>query len=145
VSVDSTTWAALAFVLAAIGAGWTYVSFQRHGLAAGVRGAAWTLLPIALWLTGTLRLAGDIAGDVGHWASRLVFSPAVWAGVILAGLSVVLFGASSAMRGRGVGVREGGRVPRSERKQVGPAKPGAPVVDAMDADVAAILRKHGIS
>lgn len=142
--MDSTTWAALAFVLAAVGAGWTWRSFQKYGLASGVRGAAWTLVPLALWLTGTLELAGDIAGDVTDWASGLVFSPAVWLGIILAGLAVVLFGASSVMKTRGLGTR--GRVAApAPSKQVAATRPTEPVLEGIDDDVAAILRKHGIS
>jgi hypothetical protein len=64
---------------------------------------AWSLLPAAAGLTGTLRLLWQIADLVVNWAARLVFSPVVWLGISLAGVSVVLFGVSAAMRSRGVG------------------------------------------
>ncbi len=154
-SLDSTTWAALAFVLAALGAGWTYVSFQRRGITAGVRGIAWTLLPVAAWLTGTLELAGDIVADVGHWASRLVFSPVVWIGIVLAGISVVLLGATSLVRRRAVGPAAGGedagalaqertRASRKRPAEVG-SRPAPDAGTGLDDDVSEILRKHGIS
>jgi hypothetical protein len=139
VSLDSTTWAALALLLTAAGATYTYLAWRRRGVAAGVRGTAWTLVPVAAWLTGTLRLAGNVLDDVTSWAAHLVFHPTTWLGVALAGVSVVLFGASATMRRRGIGTRE--RQPRAERKQV-----TAPRRDRLvDDDVSAILKKHGIS
>jgi hypothetical protein len=155
--LDSATWAALALVLTAVGAAYTYVSWRRRGPAAGVRGLAWTMVPIAAWLTGTLRLAGQIADAVTSWAARLVFSPVVWLGVVVAGVSVVLFGASETMRRRGIGTR--GRPPRDrsrkkrglegrQSKQVAaPAgRQAAPSMGTDDdlADIEAILKKHGI-
>lgn len=148
-SLDSTTWAALALVLAACGAGYTYVAYRRDGFAGGVRGAAWTLLPIAAWLTGTLQLAGNVVDDVTSWAAHLVFSPATWLGVILAGVSVVLFGASSVMKKREIGTRQR---PVKEKKQQQLDAPGAAPTrkqvqqeKLVDDDIAAILKKHGIS
>ncbi len=138
-SLDSTTWAALALLLTAGGATYSYVTWRRRGAAAGVRGVAWTLIPVAAWLTGTLRLAGNVLDDVTSWAARLVFNPTTWLGIVLAGVSVVLFGASSVMRRRSLGTRE--REPRTERKQV-----EAPRQERLvDDDVSAILKKHGIS
>src|SRR4051794_24444750 len=115
VTIDSTTWAALALVLTILGAALSWLAWRRRGLAAGVRGLAWTLVPVAAWLTGTLKLAVEIVNDVTHWASRLVFSPSVWLGVIVAGGSAVLFVASGMMRSRGIGVR-GKAAERATRK-----------------------------
>lgn len=145
--LDSTTWAALALVLAACGAGYTYVSYRRDGIAGGVRGTAWTLVPIAAWLTGTLRLAGNVLADVTSWAARLVFNPFTWLGIILAGVSVVLFGASSVMKRREIGTRSR----PAKQKQLDAPRTQAPSVQAprqeqlVDDDIAAILKKHGIS
>jgi hypothetical protein len=157
VTIDSTTWAALALTLTIIGAALSWVVLRRRGLAAGVRGLAWTLVPIAAWLTGTLKLAVNVVNDVGSWASRLVFSPVVWMGVVVAGASAGLFVVSGLMRSRGIGVR--GKPaqemsPRATRKAERlQAKGVAPVnsrkakhVDDLDdmADIEAILKKHGI-
>ncbi len=157
VSIDSTTWAALALVLTAIGAALTWVAWRRRGAAAGIRGLAWTLVPVALWLTGTLKLAANIVDEVASWATRLVFSPAVWLGIIVAGVVVVLWVVSGLMRARGIGVRDkaaqrapgvtgpdaaapvaAGKSPRKPAKKVHP--------DDLDdlADIEAILKKHGI-
>src|SRR4051795_515275 len=105
VTIDSTTWAALALTLTIIGAALSWMAWRRRGLAAGVRGLAWTLVPVAAWLTGTLKLAVNIVDDVVGWASRLVFSPTVWLGIIVAGTSAGLFVVSGLMRRRGIGVR----------------------------------------
>jgi hypothetical protein len=145
VPLDSTTWAALALVLAACGAGYTYVAYRRDGIAGGVRGTAWTLLPVAAWLTGTLRLAGNVVDDVTAWAARLVFNPFTWLGIILAGVSVVLFGASSVMKRREIGTR-----PRpakdKQTKQLADPRTKAPKQEQLvEDDIAAILKKHGIS
>jgi len=152
VTLDSTTWAALALVLTVLGAGYSWVAFRRHGLAAGLRGLAWTLIPIAAWLTGTLRLAADILNAVMDWAARLVFSPAVWLGVIVAGAAAVLWVASGVMRARGIGVR--GKAPEvrsTEAKEVPATKGGKQAkqkaknddIEDMD-DIEAILKRHGI-
>jgi hypothetical protein len=139
-TIDSTTWAALALVLTIIGAALSWVAWQRRGLAAGVRGLAWTLVPIAAWLTGTLKLAVNIIDDVTHWASRLVFSPSVWLGVIVAGASAVLFVASGLMRKR---VRPKAAAPAVTGTSTRQPKKRDDDLDDM-ADIEAILKKHGI-
>ena len=98
VTIDSTTWAALALTLTIIGGALSWVAWRRRGLAAGLRGLAWTLVPVAAWLTGTLKLAVNIINDVGDWATKLVFSPAVWIGIIVAGGSAALFVISGQLR-----------------------------------------------
>src|SRR5262245_56639253 len=82
---------------------WTWFAFRRRGLAAGLRGAAFTLLPAAAFLTGTLTMFTEIGGAVTDWATHLVLSPTVWLGVILAGVSVVLFVVSGVLRSRQLG------------------------------------------
>lgn len=148
--LQSATWTALALVLTVIGAAYTYGAWHRRGVAAGVRGLAWTLLPLAAWLTGTLRLAGRIVDAVTSWAASLVFNPFTWLGILVAGVSVVLFGASAAMRRRGIGARAGtprrpAVKPSRDPRLAAPARQkGAPAVDDLS-DIEAILRKHGIS
>lgn len=147
VTIDSTTWAALALVLTILGAAYSWVAWRRRGLAAGLRGLAWTLIPIAAWLTGTLRLAANILNDVIDWAARLVFSPTVWLGVIVAGVAAVLWVISGVLRARGIGVRGRARddgppqVPSGARTK--PARARASNDDDMD-EIEAILKKHGI-
>ncbi|GAB3665740.1 hypothetical protein GCM10027596_32210 [Nocardioides korecus] len=166
VTLDSTTWTALALVLTLIGAAVTVLAWRRRGPASATRALAWTLVPVAAWLTGTLRLVVAVVEDVATWASRLAFSPTVWAGVVVAGVSVVLWWVSGRMLARGIGVRAvGGRgersvgaaggAPATGRRATEPTSPkrggrtggrkddGLGDVEGMD-DIEAILRKHGI-
>ncbi|HET8603564.1 MAG TPA: hypothetical protein VFM09_06525 [Marmoricola sp.] len=154
---DFVTWGAVAIALTALGGMLSWRAWRRRGAAAGLRGLAWSILPVAAWLTGTLRLAAQVAGDVADWAVRLVFSPVVWLGVALAGVAVALFVVSGAMRARGRGVRSrptgtppaaglpGQRRGGASLEQKSGQKSGQDSgLEDMD-DIEAILRKHGIS
>lgn len=152
-SIDSSTWQAVGLTLSVVGLVLSALLWKRRGAAAGLRAVAWSLLPAAAGLTGTLRLVWDIGDSVVGWATRLVFSPVVWAGIVLAGVAVVLFGISGAMRARGlggsaraagsaksVGASGGERaLPATRSRKAEPAAQD----DDMD-DIEAILRKHGI-
>lgn len=148
--MDDVTWGALTLTLTLIGATWTWFAFRRRGLASGLRGAGLTLLPAAAWLTGTLEMFTEIGGSVADWATHLVFSPLVWAGIMLAGLSVLLLGTSSALRRRGRGgapqvEASGGTTPRERPALGGSPQRGAPAIDDDLADIEAILKKRGIT
>jgi hypothetical protein len=153
--MDEAAWGALALTLTLLGGLYTYVAYQRRGLTAALRGASLTLLPVAAWLTGVLKLLTEVGDAVGDWAVRLAFSPSLWAGVALAGLSVVLFVVSGFLANRGVGSEprpaKTPKTPKAGRKAIAPsdARPAAPVVDdGVDAEMAeieAILRKRGIT
>ena len=147
--MDDVTWGALTLTLTLLGGIWTWLAYRRRGLAAGLRGAAFTLLPAAAWLTGTMEMFTEIGGSVADWATHLAFSPLVWAGVVLTGLSVVLFGVSGALRERGLGVKGSGTGPvgrAAERPALGrPGRPAAPPLDDDMADIEALLRKRGIT
>ena len=101
--MDEAAWGALALTLTLLGGLYTWVSYQRRGLAAGVRGAGLTLLPVAAWLTGVLELLTEIGGAIGDWAVDLAFSPTMWLGTALGGLAVVLLVVSGVLAKRGVG------------------------------------------
>ena len=117
---DSAAWGALAFAVSTLLGVVTFFRWRARGLAAGLRGAGWTLLPVAAWLTGVLELAFDVADSVGRWAVHLVFSPVVWLGIVLAGVSVVLFGAAAMVAGRG----------GSGHRNVGRAAPPPPLFES---------------
>ena len=146
--LDNVTWQALGAVLTVVGLAISALVWARRGPAAGLRGAAWSLLPLAAALTGTLRLVGEIAESVVRWATRLVLSPTVWLGIAVAGLSLVLFVVSALLRRRAPGAVavDGARAPRGQvtRGPSGPAASAeAPADDGMD-EIEAILRRHGI-
>jgi hypothetical protein len=143
VGYDFVTWGAFACVLSALGGVLSWLAWRRRGLAAAIRGLGWSVLPIAAWLTGTLHLVANLAGDVAHWAVGLVLSPVVWLGIVLAGVAVVLFGVSGAMRARGIGTREK-RAQLPPQQQARKATTPDTGMDGMD-DIEAILKKHGIS
>ena len=109
--MDDVTWGALTLTLTAIGGFYTWWAYKNRGATPAMRGLAFTLLPAAAWLTGTLQMFTEIADAVTDWAVHLAFSPKVWLGVIVAGMSVALFFVSGFLRDRGLG----GGTPRKTR------------------------------
>jgi hypothetical protein len=99
-SFEQIAWLPLCAGLTAVGVALSWMAFRRRGAAAGLRAAAWSLLPIAAYLTGALRTLWNIGSAVVGFVTGLVLSPMVWAGVVLAGLSALLFLVSGALRGR---------------------------------------------
>src|SRR5215217_2882169 len=133
--MDDASWAALALSLTVLGAIWTWLSFRRRGLASGLRALAFTLLPTAAYLTRTLRLLTRIAEAVADWAASLVFNPVVWSGVVVAGISAVLFVVSGALRSRELA--KGGRSASARRSRELPrpdssGRKGTPAVSGDD-------------
>ncbi|MCW2901504.1 MAG: hypothetical protein JWO67_3769 [Streptosporangiaceae bacterium] len=117
---------------------------RRRGLASGMRGVAWSLVPMAAYLTGFTA-----------WAADLVFSPVKWAGAGILGLAFVLYLVSGVMLRRGAGDpgrvrRPGARKAVAERSGSSTAKPSVEQPQARDvdpdlADIENILRRRGIS
>jgi hypothetical protein len=153
-SIDSSTWQALGLLLTLLGLMVSFVVWRTRGTVAGLRAVAWSLLPAAAGLTGTLKLIWQIGDNIVSWAVHLVFSPIVWLGIVTAGVSLMLFAITAAMRARGLGGagkdadKDGGGKELSAKRSSKPARSSgksvAPVDDDM-ADIEAILRKHGIS
>jgi hypothetical protein len=141
--VDDVTWAALTLTLTLLGGIWTWFSFRRRGLASGLRAAAFTLLPLAAYLTKTLRMFTRIAEAIADWAASLVLNPLVWVGFVLFGISGSLFVLAGILRARQGGTRPvKGRTADPELPSG--RKAAAPVDDDM-AEIEALLRKRGIS
>jgi hypothetical protein len=137
--VDDVAWGALALSLTLLGGIWTWFAYRRRGFAAGLRGAAFTLLPLAAYLTKTLQMLGEVGDAVADWATSLVFSPQVWLGIVIAGIAGVLFVVSGWLAGR----RDD--TPKQVRGKKTEAVEGSAIVDDDMADIEAILRKRGIS
>jgi heme exporter protein D len=146
--VDAVTWQALGLALTVVGLLASVVVWRRRGATSGLRAVAWSLLPLAAGLTGVLRLFWQIGVDIAAWAVRVVLSPIVWLGVVVAGVSLVLFVVTGVLRAKGVG-RRSRREPAARKPEV--TSTGAPAAtspaDEDDdlADVQAILKRHGIS
>lgn len=141
-ALDSATWLALGLVLTLLGLGLSTVVWVRKGPARGLRAVAWSLLPLAAALTGVLRLVGQVGEAVTTWAVRLVLSPVVWLGIVLAGVSLVLFVVSGWL-----GRRQARRAPAAQQRTTAPTREvgrGSTGDQELD-DIDALLRRHGIS
>ena len=88
---SSIFWLPVCALLSGIGLGLTYYFGRRRGRRAMLRGAAWSLIPIAIYLTGSIQLFWKIGDAIGKYASAFVFSPVKWAGIGVVGLIVLLF------------------------------------------------------
>ncbi len=149
--MDEVTWAALTLTLTALGGFYTWWAYRHRGATAAVRGLALTLLPGAAYLTGTLQMFTEIAQSVADWATHLVFSPKVWLGLILAGISVALLVVTGMVRRRSAGSPSASSAPETGPRPTKalPASGGskAPLLDddGLDAEIADILKRRGIS
>lgn len=134
----------------------TWLVGRRRGAAAVMRGIAWSLVPIAAYLTGLIEVAWKLGAAVATWALQLVFSPLVWAGIIVAGLCAVLFVVSGVLRRRGLAGagraagqavepgRDAGKELDRQPSGAKATKQGATADDDF-AEIEDILRRRGIS
>ena len=151
--LDNATWQALGLTVTLLGLVVTALVWRRRGPVSGLRALAWSLLPLAAGLTGVLRLAWDIADRVVEWVVHLIFSPVVWLGVVVAGISATLFVLSGILRRRSTPTGSGSKQARAKQPKRAGALPatGRPPAAAPGggdddlADIEALLRKHGIS
>jgi hypothetical protein len=168
---NSIAWFPICVGLTAIGLVLSWFAFRRRGLRSGIRGVAWSLIPLALYLTGSILLVGRIGSAIVQFASAFVFSPKTYAGVILLALALVIFVVSGGIpllssrkrRARKKELKQqgasGGERPAATGSgnravaQVGAAKPakqprsgkGGSDDDGLDDDVMEILRRRGIN
>lgn len=147
--MDNPSWGALALALTVLAGIWTWYAYRRRGLASGMRGLAITLLPIAAYLTHTLRLLGRIGSAIGSWATGFIFNPAVWVGVAMGGVAVVLFVVAGQLPGGSKAAKpaKGSAQPQAKAVASRTSQSGAPALGGDDdlSDIQAILKKHGIS
>jgi hypothetical protein len=135
-------WLPLCAGLTVLGLAGSWLAWRRRGAAAGLRGMAWSLIPVALYLIGAISLVWEVAIAVTGFAAGFVLSLAVWAGVATVGLIVVLFLTSGLLR------RRAGRRPQ---RAVAPAAgtaavPAGAAGDDDDlAEVEELLRQRGIT
>jgi len=97
---NSIAWLPLCAGLTGLGLVLSYLVGRKRGLRSFARGAAWSLLPIAAYLTGSIEMFWKIGSAIGTFASSFVISPKVWSGIAVAGAAAVLFVASGGRRRR---------------------------------------------
>ncbi|MBO3752294.1 cellulose synthase [Streptosporangiaceae bacterium NEAU-GS5] len=152
-SFDQIAWLPLCAGVTAVGIALSYLAFRRRGMSAGMRTLAWALLPLAAYLTGVVRTLWNIGSSLVSFVTGLVLSPAVWAGIVIGGVSVLLFFASGVMRGRALSRSRGGEPGKPAKapaavsdgagqKTVEKAKPAA---SDDFADIEDILKRRGIN
>jgi hypothetical protein len=130
------------------------IAWRRLGPRSGMRGIAWSLLPIVAYLTGTLRLVGGFVSSIVHFSSSFAFSTKAWLGIALAGVAVLFFLISGGMPWLQWGKRSrerkakraatgGAQVPATTSRSA-QAVPPAQADEGLDSDIEEILRKRGI-
>lgn len=164
---DQIAWLPLCAGVTIAGLVLSFLTFRRRGAAAGMRVAAWALLPVAAYLTGALQALWTIGTTVVGFVTSLIFNPVVWSGVAVTGLAVVLFVVSGFMRGRKLRLAQGGKPGKGAEaptapqqrpvagQKAGPAAgqpAGKPAVAAAKknndddfSDIEDILKRRGIS
>ncbi|MEV6978180.1 hypothetical protein [Kitasatospora sp. NPDC093806] len=160
--------AAVSFALTAAGLAVAGLRARRRRLRSATRWLAVALLPAGLYLTGLFPVARTIGGELADWATKLVFDPRVWTGIVLLAVSAGLLVATR-WAGRRGAVTDGGTRPAAtgpgparpalsgtpgaaqapkpakDAKPAGPAKKGKSDDGLGDfADIEEILRRRGI-
>jgi hypothetical protein len=88
---NSIAWLPLCAGLTGLGLVASWFAYRRRGLGSGLRGVAWSLLPLAIYLTGSIEMFWKIGTAIGDFAASFVLSPKVWSGVGVAALAALLF------------------------------------------------------
>lgn len=149
---NQIAWFPLCAGLTGLGLVLSWFVFRRRGLRAGLRGVAWSLLPLAAYLTGAIEMIWKMGVAIGDFASSFVFSPEKWAGIAVTGVAIVAFVVSGMMRGRtakDVKGKDGpAGAPAAKKSQAIAARSSqAPSVSDDDdfSEIEKILRNRGIS
>jgi hypothetical protein len=136
--------------LALLGVIATGIAWRRGNKGRVIQGIGIALAPIALYFSGLLRLLWDAIVAFGTWASKIILSPAVWFGLSLLGLCVVLWvvGGLIARRSRNAKSKA---VSTEATANALPAKKGTrkaqqsqPPIDEEMAEIEALLKSRGI-
>jgi cytochrome c oxidase assembly factor CtaG len=129
-------------------------AWRAKGWRSGMRGIAWSLLPVVMYLTGAIRLVGRLGSAIVVFAGNFVFSPKTWLGVILFFVAAALFLATGGIplvqRGRKRQKRREARQRSGETAAAPSQIPAAPAESHLPqpdddlGDVEEILRRRGI-
>ncbi len=138
----------LTIVLTVLAGGGTFLAWRAGRRRRAVRGAALTVLPVALLFTGTLTLLMRWFDATVDWAGGFVFRPTVWIGLILFVVALVTWllagrlAPDPARTPRTVDGAKRGRLPQTKTTTQAPE---AAPIDPDLAEIEAILRDRGIS
>jgi hypothetical protein len=156
-SVWTSIGGAVCVAVAAVGLVMSWLIWRKNGASRGIRAVAWSLLPLAAYLTGAVLLLGRIVQAIVRFAGSFVFSPKSWAGVIVVGVAAVLFLVSGGLplvnwrksRERRKLAAANGKPGDGSQAAVAPAKrkaaaPGQSSADDDLGDIQEILRRRGI-
>jgi hypothetical protein len=113
-------WLPLCGGLTGLGLVLSWFAFRRRGFTAGLRGVAWSLLPLAAYLTGAIEMIWKIGVAIGDFGTSFIFSPEKWAGVVVTVVALVAFVASGMLRRR-----RPGKEPKAKDGKPGAARDGA--------------------
>jgi len=153
------TWTSIAtgttcLIVTIVGLILSFLAWRKKGFRSGIRGIAWSLLPLAMYLTGAIGLVGRIGEAIVRFGTSFVFSPKAWLGVIFVGISAGLFLISGGIplfqRGRKRERRRHADQKQQQKRQQGTASVPAvgsgstPAGDDDLSDVEEILRRRGI-
>jgi hypothetical protein len=124
---SSDFWLALCASLTGLGLVLTVLLGRRRSVRSMLHGAAWSLIPIAAYLTGSTLMLWRIGAAIGAWASAFVFSTQRWAGIAVAGLIVLLFavGGGRLRRRQARAKRQESRERKLQASQAAAGAPGA--------------------
>ena len=78
-------WLPLCAGLTGLGLVLSYLAGRKRGMRSMFRGAAWSLLPLAAYLTGAIEMIWRMGAAIGDFATSFVWSPRVWSGLAVAG------------------------------------------------------------
>jgi len=145
--------------LTLIGVVITGIAWRRGKNGRVIQGVGLALAPIALYFSGLLRLLWNGAVAVGRWATGVILSPAVWLGLGLLALCLVLWvvggfvarrspsrrraGAGSAAKG-GAAVTTGSAATSTGPRGAPARKAQPPAEDDDMAEIEALLKSRGI-
>ncbi|MDH6708696.1 hypothetical protein P3T27_005436 [Kitasatospora sp. MAA19] len=144
--------AAISFALTAGGVAVAGLRAYRRRFLSATRWLAVALIPVGLYLTGLFPVARTIGSEFAAWATKLVFDPRVWTGIVLLGVSAVLLVTTRWVGRRGAvdSAPERPAAAAPERPAVASAPPKKPAAGKRDdglgdfTDIEEILRKRGI-
>ncbi|MFF1905757.1 hypothetical protein [Kitasatospora sp. NPDC058218] len=138
--------AAVSFVLTAGGVAVAGLRAYRRRFLSATRWFAVALVPAGLYLTGLFPVARTIGSEFADWATKLVFDPRVWTGIVLLAVSAALLlatrwvGRRRAVDGAGSGPAAAAPAPGRASVTGAPPAPGVAAPKAATPESAAPKR-----